>query len=457
MKRFGISMVMVMLILSLAAGAVAAAPAPQAEEGQDYIVEAGDTLSKIAEATYGDKQAYPAIVAATNAIAETDSSYMRIDDPDVIEIGQKLWLPASVDVSAVQAAPQATSPMHNPFVGRYGALLPAADTSGRNIVLEVAMDGSLLMVTDYLEARYPPIVDVGAWTENEDGTIAAVITGMADGTEYVEPETFTFALDGDTLSAVEWDQTMWGSEGLTMERLAQPEAARFFGVYQASLPSASGMGRALALTLSLDWAAILLSDYNNDEAPIVEVGDWTYNPDGTITVTLSGRMDGTLYDAPETLTFELTDDQLTATAWDEAVWGSEGLTMTKLFEWPEASAEQGEGMAPQELTGVWKWQKTEYGNDDVITPADSERYTVEFAPTGKLAGLADCNRLMGSYTVDGSALTIGPLASTKMLCPGDSQGDVFTRELQQVVAYVIADGMLYLDLPVDTGTMVFAR
>ena len=67
-----------------------AAPAP---EGQAYIVQADDWLSKLADKFYGDPFAYDAIVTATNEMAATDDSFTVIDNPDLIEIGQKLWIP----------------------------------------------------------------------------------------------------------------------------------------------------------------------------------------------------------------------------------------------------------------------------------------------------------------------------------------------------------------------------
>jgi heat shock protein HslJ len=65
----------------------------QAPEGQEYVVQADDWLSKVAEKTYGDPLAYQDIVESTNAKAAEDSSFVPIDNPDVIEVGQKLWLP----------------------------------------------------------------------------------------------------------------------------------------------------------------------------------------------------------------------------------------------------------------------------------------------------------------------------------------------------------------------------
>jgi LysM repeat protein len=74
--------------------APAATPAPSGpEDGSAYIVQADDWLSKLAAKFYGDMFAYPVIVEATNAKAAEDSSFTVITNPDLIEIGQKVWIP----------------------------------------------------------------------------------------------------------------------------------------------------------------------------------------------------------------------------------------------------------------------------------------------------------------------------------------------------------------------------
>jgi hypothetical protein len=71
---------------------------PSQADGQAYIVQADDWLSKLADKFYGDMFTYPAIVEATNAEAAQDDSFAVIDNPDLIEIGQKLWIPAKSTV-----------------------------------------------------------------------------------------------------------------------------------------------------------------------------------------------------------------------------------------------------------------------------------------------------------------------------------------------------------------------
>lgn len=70
---------------------------PVQEDGQEYVVKAGDWLSKISQEFLGSPSAYPIIVDATNAKAETDPRFTRITDPNVIRVGQRLWIPNNPD------------------------------------------------------------------------------------------------------------------------------------------------------------------------------------------------------------------------------------------------------------------------------------------------------------------------------------------------------------------------
>jgi nucleoid-associated protein YgaU len=61
--------------------------APKSAENpyaQHYVVQKGDTLSKIAAEFYGDKMLYPKIFEANRDI---------LTDPDKIKPGQKLLIP----------------------------------------------------------------------------------------------------------------------------------------------------------------------------------------------------------------------------------------------------------------------------------------------------------------------------------------------------------------------------
>ncbi len=85
---------------AMAGGEMAAPAEGEAMAGdmscaEDYVVQADDWLSKIAEKVYGDVLAYNVIFDATNAAAAAGGAYEVIADPNVIEVGQTLCIPAA--------------------------------------------------------------------------------------------------------------------------------------------------------------------------------------------------------------------------------------------------------------------------------------------------------------------------------------------------------------------------
>jgi LysM repeat protein len=58
---------------------------------QQYTVQAGDSLSAIADRLFGDPQSYNLIFEATN---NAGNEFATIDDPNTIQVGQTLCIPA---------------------------------------------------------------------------------------------------------------------------------------------------------------------------------------------------------------------------------------------------------------------------------------------------------------------------------------------------------------------------
>ncbi|MCO5221050.1 MAG: META domain-containing protein [Thermomicrobiales bacterium] len=104
---------------------------------------------------------------------------------------------------------------------------------------------------------------------------------------------------------------------------------------------------------------------------------------------------------------------------------------------PVASPGTGDGIPPV----VWV-------SDDFVPltdTADSEQgaiapkssYWIQFLPDGQLSLRADCNGGFGSYELNGSNLTFGPLGTTLMLCPEGGSGDAFLDALSNVSSWSI--------------------
>jgi heat shock protein HslJ len=79
---------------------------------------------------------------------------------------------------------------------------------------------------------------------------------------------------------------------------------------------------------------------------------------------------------------------------------------------------------------------------DTATPVEGaialgSEYWIQFLPGGQLSLRADCNGGFGSYELDGSNLTLGPIGTTLMLCPDGGQGDAYLAALNTVTSWSI--------------------
>lgn len=70
-------------------------------------------------------------------------------------------------------------------------------------------------------------------------------------------------------------------------------------------------------------------------------------------------------------------------------------------------------LSPQTLEGT-DWSIQRIGEMDALSDRPA---SLAFAD-GRASGTTGCNRFSGSYDVNTTALTLGPLAATKMACPG---------------------------------------
>jgi heat shock protein HslJ len=83
-------------------------------------------------------------------------------------------------------------------------------------------------------------------------------------------------------------------------------------------------------------------------------------------------------------------------------------------------------------------------------------YTILFNEDGTANITADCNQVQATYTVDESNIniTLGP--STRAACSPESLDQVYLSSLENASIYFFEGGELFMDLPLDSGTMRFS-
>lgn len=88
-------------------------------------------------------------------------------------------------------------------------------------------------------------------------------------------------------------------------------------VYKGFFPGASSPGLDTTLYLNPNGSLRLISDYQNDEPAMIEVGGWQAEDDAVI-LTLTGSLSGTVenkYDQSAVFTLTVDSDVLTASSW----------------------------------------------------------------------------------------------------------------------------------------------
>lgn len=215
-----------------------------------------------------------------------------------------------------------------------------------------------------------------------------------------------------------------------------------------------------ALTLLPDGTFTIVADCN------VGGGAYTFGDDGTLQL---GPIRTTRMACPEgsrgdefVAFLESATNATVAEDGTVTITAADGGSAT--FVSGEAVAESGdlETVTAEDnnpLNGVvWQWTGfTGTAGDGDLTVADPESYLLLFLPGGAYSINADCNIGRGNYTREDSALTLEPVALTRVQCPPDSLGDEYVLFLERVQSYAISDdGVLELTLD-DGGVMTFTN
>lgn len=104
---------------------------------------------------------------------------------------------------------------------------------------------------------------------------------------------------------------------------------------------------------------------------------------------------------------------------------------------------------------TWKWNKTLYSDDKLVTPLKENKFTLKFEKDGRFSVTTDCNSMGGQYSVKDKNITFGSMMSTMMYCEVSQEGD-FAKMLSETQSYMFTSkGELVLILKMDSGSVYF--
>lgn len=467
---------------------------------ENYTATAGDWLSKLAEKFYANPQAYPAIATQTNLKSETDFAYATIVNPDSIEVGWKLCIPNQTTADALNGA-NAPAGLDKTALGNaaYTDVMIPDDsfilTNGT--FSEPAAPGSAsmtqVMLTDqiaYGDLNGVPsaAVILGATgggsgyfyslhiMQAQDGKpVQVATTGLGDRSPVIalqvqDNQTLVdmitqgpdqpmccgtlrvlnwFALEGKELKLA--NQKALGNLGPNGETPGQPLAVTGEVLYRERIAMPEGA-----------VVKVQVADVSKADAPADVIGEQVIENPGNVPVKFSVPYDAAKIQPQYTYAVSARIEVNGKLEWISTTRipvitnGAPTSNVQVVVQRVGGSTSQPSQDAAQLVGPVWQWQSTTTPVQK-IKVKDPLRYTIQFNGDGTVGIKNDCNSVGATYTADGQKINIKLGPTTLMACPPDSQDSEFARQLRAASIFFFKDGMLYLDLFADSGTMGFSK
>lgn len=376
---------------------------------QRYIVQKGDWLSTIAQKFLGDAKAYPTILKATNDAAKIDSTFATVTDPNKIEVGQKLCIPAVTTVPGLELA------------GIYTSVGPAADASALVETLALGGDSQVRYTLDYIGKA--TIDSKGTWKQISD----TVSVDLYEQAGKVVSETLAFTVkDGNLVAVAPPNETFTKTSA---------DVAFYSGLYTANRPSADGKETLNALAL-LPNGQVQLTLTSTSNPFILQTGTWTVGKNAdtgtpSITVNLTKQGDQTI---SEKYVFQADQEILRGTEYNKDKWGTD-LTFTKFHAPAEPETPASAGGQTAAITGSYTAQlpaADAVGRVVVLDLASNNTASLTTQFIGKGAPIVD----KGTWAMDAGNIAVA--------LESKSSG-------KQNLTFAFSDGKLVLQNSVDAG------
>lgn len=340
--------------------------------------------------------------------------------------------PGQPPAAASAPATQATE-LPDALPALYSGVLPCADCPGIRYELDLRSPSVYFSRMTYLE-RAVTFDEIGEWSLTPDGRQLVLRSGREG------PEMFAVR-DGNTLHRLDREGREIAS-GLNYDITRQADytplepSLQLRGEYR-QLADAAIFEECLT-GLKLDVAPE--ADHAALEAAYAKTRT---EPGQRVLVNIEGRIvrrpamaGGQPGDTPGHTPDQTPRDTLivdkTGRFWPNESCGARGVT--------------------HDLEGT-RWALLRLG-DEVVSAGDNRRepFFVLEAGEHRVSGSGGCNRLIGSYELDGARLTFKQLALTRMACPDMKYEGAFARALAATTSWKISGA--HLELSDAAGTML---
>ncbi len=317
-----------------------------------------------------------------------------------------------------------TSSSLSDFPTSYEGELPCADCPGIFYHLDLFEDGVFFLRTTYLGRGTAAIFDtIGSWTQ-AGGEARLALFGDPEAPmlfRVVDPRTLRkLDTEGrDIDSSLNYDLRRKDTVGTVEPRLTMRGMYRYMA--DAALFEECLSGRRFRVAQEADNIALERAYLKAQQQP----GE-------ALLVSLQGR----IAERPA-----MEGDTMVLTVVPEHFIGV----------WPGETC--GARMTTSELFDT-RWELTRLGDEPIVL-AENQRapYLVLDSEDQRISGFGGCNRLNGSFEIEGRSITFGPMAVTKMACiPGGDTERAFLAALKKATSFhKTAHHLEFLDAE---GTMV---
>lgn len=449
-------------------------------------VTEGVTLSKIAAAAYGDPYAYFPIISATNSQAIADNTFHFIDNPDQIEIGWKICVPAAQTAPAGLARAELQNATFNSEFGKDGVATLVNGKFSTPGAPNTPLMNSVFLGNEiaYGEINGTPsaaviLVEAGGGSgvfyalhlvQTRDGKATDIASTQLG--DRINP-TALFIQDNKIVVGMTTQgpdepmccgtQRVVNTYTLSGDKLEQASTQIVGNVEQTAdtQPPATQPTAAPAQTLAggvWKWTGSLFSDEKRTTPNDPNQYLLSFSADGKISVQADcNRVLGTYTTDGNQLTITLGPSTLVACPPDSL--GDEftrqlGIVNSYFFKDGnlilEFKFDSGSmTFAPSAPSGLndTRWNVVSYNNGKqaVVSLLDDTEISLNFAD-GRASGNASCNNYTGPFDTSGDILHVGGLATTFMLC--HKPDGIMAQEMQYLTAlqsaqtYEIAGDML---------------